>query len=52
MREGMPGDEIAGHGAIRTLHFGGAFVGFVDGSVRWQRLCASDDQQVVDQSEY
>lgn len=73
LRECMPCDEIAGQGTVRSLHLGGAFVGFADGSVHfisdfidkgtqweldpleyhtWQRLCASGDQQVVDQSEY
>jgi hypothetical protein len=73
MKECMPCDDVAGQGTVRSLHSGGAFVGFVDGSVHfindfidkgtqwdlipaeyhtWQRLCASGDQQVVDQSEY
>jgi prepilin-type N-terminal cleavage/methylation domain-containing protein len=73
LKECMPCDDIAGQGAVRSLHVNGAFVGFVDGSVHfisdfidkgtqwnllpeeyhtWQRLCASGDQQVVDQSEY
>jgi prepilin-type N-terminal cleavage/methylation domain-containing protein len=73
MRECMPCDDVAGQGTVRSMHLGGAYVGFVDGSVHfisdfidkgtqwdlapaqyhtWQRLCASGDQQVVDQSEY
>ena len=73
MTECMPCDDVAGQGTVRSMHVGGAFVGFVDGSVHfisdfidkgtqwnldpleyhtWQRLCASGDQQVVDQSEY
>lgn len=73
LQECMPCDDVAGQGAVRSMHVGGAFVGFVDGSVHfvsdfidkgtqwnlvpeeyhtWQRLCASGDQQVVDQSEY
>lgn len=73
LQECMPCDDNAGQGGVRSLHSGGAFVGFVDGSVHfisdfidkgtlwdldpkeyrtWQRLCASGDEQVVDQSEY
>jgi prepilin-type N-terminal cleavage/methylation domain-containing protein len=73
LQECMPCDDVAGQGTVRSKHVGGAFVGFVDGSVHfisdfidkgtqwnldpleyrtWQRLCASGDQQVVDQSEY
>jgi prepilin-type N-terminal cleavage/methylation domain-containing protein len=73
LAECMPCDDVAGQGTVRSRHTGGAFVGFVDGSVHfisdfidkgtqwelnpdqyhtWQRLCASGDQQVVDQSEY
>jgi prepilin-type N-terminal cleavage/methylation domain-containing protein len=73
LNECMPCDDVAGQGAVRSLHVGGAYVGFADGSVHfisdfidkgtqwnlnpqeyhtWQRLCASGDQQVVDQSEY
>ena len=73
LQECMPCDDVAGQGTVRSMHQGGAFVGFVDGSVHfisdfidkgtqwnldpeeyhtWQRLCASGDQQVVDQSEY
>jgi type II secretory pathway pseudopilin PulG len=73
LTECMPCDDVAGQGAVRSLHVGGAYVGFVDGSVHfisdfidkgtqwnllpeeyhtWQRLCASGDQQVVNQSEY
>jgi prepilin-type N-terminal cleavage/methylation domain-containing protein len=73
MRECMPCDDVAGQGTVRSMHFGGAYIGFVDGSVHfisdfidkgtqwnldpleyhtWQRLCASGDQQVIDQSEY
>jgi prepilin-type processing-associated H-X9-DG protein len=69
----MPCDDVAGQGTVRSMHLGGAYVGFVDGSVHfisdfidkgtqwdlapaqyhtWQRLCASGDGQVVDQSEY
>jgi prepilin-type N-terminal cleavage/methylation domain-containing protein len=75
LKECMPCDEIAGQGTVRSMHVGGAFVGFVDGSVHfisdfidkgpydasdlklvvyhtWQRLCASGDQEVVDNSEF
>jgi prepilin-type N-terminal cleavage/methylation domain-containing protein len=73
MAECMPCDDVAGQGTVRSMHHGGAFVGFCDGSVHfisdfidkgtqwnldpleyrtWQRLCASGDSQVVDQSEY
>lgn len=73
LRDCMPCDDIAGQGGVRSMHIGGAFCGFVDGSVHfisefidkgtmwdlipadyhtWQRLNASGDQQVVDQSEY
>jgi hypothetical protein len=73
LQQCMPCDDVAGQGGVRSLHVGGAFVGFVDGSVHfvsdfidkgtqwdldpeeyhtWQRLCASGDQQVIDQSEY
>jgi len=73
LRDCMPCDDIAGQGGVRSLHPGGAFVGFVDGSVHfisdfidkgtlwdldpseyhtWQRLCASGDQQVTDESEF
>jgi prepilin-type N-terminal cleavage/methylation domain-containing protein len=73
MTECMPCDDVAGQGTVRSMHVGGAYVGFVDGSVHfisdfidkgtqwnldpleyhtWQRLCASGDQQVVDQSQY
>ena len=73
LAECMPCDDVAGQGTVRSMHVGGAYVGFVDGSVHfisdfidkgtlwdldpneyrtWQRLCASGDQQVVDQSEF
>jgi len=73
LRECMPCDDVAGQGTVRSMHVGGAYIGFVDGSVHfvsdfidkgtqwnldpleyhtWQRLCASGDQQVVDESEY
>lgn len=73
MKECMPCDDVAGQGTVRSLHIGGAYVGFADGSVHfisdfidkgtqwdldplqyhtWQRLNASGDQQVVNQSEY
>ncbi|MEX2172017.1 MAG: DUF1559 domain-containing protein [Pirellulales bacterium] len=73
LQECMPCDDVAGQGGIRSQHVGGAFVGFVDGSVHfisdfidkgtiwelnpveyrtWQRLCASGDEQVIDQSQY
>jgi prepilin-type N-terminal cleavage/methylation domain-containing protein/prepilin-type processing-associated H-X9-DG protein len=73
LTECMPCDDVAGQGTVRSMHTGGAYIGFVDGSVHfisdfidkgtqwellpeqyhtWQRLCASGDQQVVDQSEY
>jgi prepilin-type processing-associated H-X9-DG protein len=69
----MPCDDVAGQGGVRSAHTGGAYCGFVDGSVHfvsdfidkgtqweldpkqyhtWQRLCASGDEQVIDQSEY
>ena len=35
LRECMPCDEIAGQGTVRSMHVGGAFVGFVDGSVHF-----------------
>ena len=73
LRECMPCDDVAGQGTVRSQHIGGAYVGFVDGSVHfisdfidkgtqwnldpneyhtWQRLCASGDAQVIDQSQY
>lgn len=73
LRDCMPCDDIAGQGGVRSMHNGGAFCGFADGSVHfisdfidkgtmwdlipadyhtWQRLNASGDQQVVDQSEF
>jgi prepilin-type N-terminal cleavage/methylation domain-containing protein/prepilin-type processing-associated H-X9-DG protein len=73
MSDCMPCDDVAGQGTVRSRHTGGAYCGFVDGSVHfisdfidkgtqwnldpkeyhtWQRLCASGDEQVVDESEY
>lgn len=73
LTECMPCDDIAGQGTVRSMHQGGAFVGFADGSVHfvsdfidkgtlwdldpeeyrtWQRLCASGDQQVVDEAQF
>jgi prepilin-type N-terminal cleavage/methylation domain-containing protein len=35
LRECMPCDEVAGQGTVRSMHTGGAYVGFVDGSVHF-----------------
>jgi prepilin-type N-terminal cleavage/methylation domain-containing protein len=35
LRECMPCDDIAGQGTVRSMHVGGAYVGFVDGSVHF-----------------
>jgi prepilin-type N-terminal cleavage/methylation domain-containing protein len=35
IKECMPCDDIAGQGTVRSLHVGGAYVGFVDGSVHF-----------------
>ncbi|MEO2049075.1 MAG: DUF1559 domain-containing protein [Pirellulales bacterium] len=76
VNECMPCDTVAGQGSTRSLHVGGVFVGFVDGSVHfisdfiekgnqitnwsldpktfrtWQRLCASGDAQVIDDTDF
>lgn len=76
LSECMPCDDVAGQGAPRSLHPGGVYCGFVDGSVHfisdfvdkgseatnwdldpatfrtWQRLCASGDEQIVDNSQF
>lgn len=35
LQECMPCDDVAGQGTVRSLHQGGAYVGFVDGSVHF-----------------
>jgi prepilin-type N-terminal cleavage/methylation domain-containing protein len=35
LKECMPCDDVAGQGTVRSLHVGGAFLGFVDGSVHF-----------------
>ncbi len=35
MRECMPCDDVAGQATVRSMHVGGAFCGFVDGSVHF-----------------
>jgi prepilin-type N-terminal cleavage/methylation domain-containing protein/prepilin-type processing-associated H-X9-DG protein len=73
LAECMACDDLGNsQGGVRSAHPGGAYCGFVDGSVHfisdfidkgtlweldpkeyhtWQRLCASGDEQVMDQSE-
>jgi prepilin-type N-terminal cleavage/methylation domain-containing protein/prepilin-type processing-associated H-X9-DG protein len=35
MQECMPCDDVAGQGTVRSMHQGGAYIGFVDGSVHF-----------------
>jgi prepilin-type N-terminal cleavage/methylation domain-containing protein len=35
LKECMPCDDVAGQGTVRSMHVGGAFVAFVDGSVHF-----------------